>query len=69
MKEYKPIGQDQPDGDQGKRRSRVIIFKGEQQESGPYFIDSFWLEFKAPKGRKSSHLSATIDPFWVPFPV
>ena len=36
MKKNKPIGQYDPDGDQRKRRTRIIISKGEQQELAPF---------------------------------
>jgi len=36
MKKNKGIGQYYPDGDQRKRRTRIIVFQGEQQELAPF---------------------------------
>jgi hypothetical protein len=36
MKKNKDVDQYNPDGDQRKRRSRIIVFKGEQQELAPF---------------------------------
>ena len=36
MKKNKDIDQYNPDGDQRERRTRIVIFKGEQQEFAPF---------------------------------
>ena len=54
MKENKPIGQYNPDGDQRKRRGGVIILQGNKQGLVPLIMGTaLFFEFKALKGTLS----------------